>query len=441
MRLLGRWLDDRTGLVTAARRFFAEPIPSSIGWWQTLGSLTGALLLVQVLTGALLAFYYVPHPDAAYQSVLYVEQQVVAGRLVRALHYWGASFVVVAAFLHMVRVFCAGAYKAPRDANWLAGLTLLGLVVALAFTGQLLPWNQTGFWSAKVGIEIAASAPLVGPGLKRLLTGGASVGALTLSRFYALHAVVLPALLGLFVMLHLYLLRRHGPLRPAWDEGSATVPFHPTQLARDLILISLGLATLFAVARWAGGPTAGVIDPTDTNYLPRPAWYFQAHYQLLRVTPGSLKVLATVVLPAGVALVLMALPWIDRGPGRRFSDRRPVVVTGLALAAGLAGLTAYGTAADVPEPPAPRPGTYDPVEAGRALYAQENCRKCHTIGLEGGTEGPDLTNVGARLQEAYLRKFLRNPQGYVPDVEMPAVKLPARQFEELVAFLKSLREE
>jgi ubiquinol-cytochrome c reductase cytochrome b subunit len=442
-KLGASWLNQRIGLPDAVRAFLTEPIPSSIGWRRTLGSLAGAILLVQIVSGILLAVYYVPHPDAAYASLQYVENRVTAGRLVRALHYWGTSFAVVAVFGHLARVFFSGAYRPPREATWITGVILLLVVLALAFTGQLLPWNQMGYWSASVGIEIASSAPLVGPAIKRLLVGGSSLGALTLTRFYAAHAIVLPGLIGMLVVAHLYFLRRHGPSRPARDEGSDLTPFAPTQLARDLVAISVVFALLVAVATVFGPPTAGLADPTDTSYLPRPEWYFQSHYQLLRLTPGSLKILMTFVLPTLGLAVLVGLPWIDRARSTRARDRLAVVSIGAVAAGAIVGLTIVGVverpSAEARE--AETSATYDPIEAGRKVYEQGDCKKCHTVGLEGGDEGPDLSGAGLRLQEAYLRKFLRNPTAYYPDIKMPAVKVPERELNELIEYLKSLQEE
>jgi ubiquinol-cytochrome c reductase cytochrome b subunit len=443
------WLDARTGARAVLRRFLDEPIPASVGWRNTLGSLLGALLLAQILSGALLALYYVPHPEAAYASLRYVEEAIAAGGFVRALHYWGASFVVVAAFLHLVRVFYAGAYRPPRETNWLAGVALLVVIVALAFTGQLLPWNQMGYWSASVGTEIASSAPLVGPSVKRLLVGGDSLGALSLTRFYAVHVVVLPAALGLLVVIHLYLLRRHGPARPARDAGDATVPFHPRQTARDIVATSVGLLGLAIVAATLGGPDSSPADPSDTSYVPHPEWYFQSHYQVLRLTPGSLKIFATFVLPAAFFGAMLALPWLDRSSSSSLRKRSFVVGAGTLAILGVVGLTLLGiltrpgesAAQGEASPDAAAASTYDPVQAGRTVYVREDCKKCHAIGLEGDSDdGPDLTVVGLRLKEDYMRKFLANPKAFYPETEMPTPEITQNELNEVVAYLQSLTE-
>ncbi len=256
---LKAWLEDRAGAGKALRSFMDEAVPKSTGWRNTLGSVAGALILGQIVTGVLLMLFYVPHPDAAYDSLEYIRESLRAGGLILALHYWGASFIVVAIFAHMVRVFFSGAYKKPRELTWLAGVGLFGVIMGFAFTGQLLPWNQAGYWAARVGIEIASSAPVVGGIIKQLLTGGETVGALTLTRFYTVHVVLLPLALGLLVPIHLYLLRRHGPMRPAHDESTDTVPFYPWQLARDLVMISVVFLGLIAIAVLFIGPRSGPV--------------------------------------------------------------------------------------------------------------------------------------------------------------------------------------
>ncbi|MFP6617096.1 MAG: cytochrome b N-terminal domain-containing protein [Candidatus Hydrogenedentota bacterium] len=166
------WVESRTGLVSGIGKFLGEEIPASSGWRNTLGSLAGALLLVQTLTGLLLALYYVPHLEAAHASLEFVNNELLGGSLLRTLHYQGTSFIVIALFIHTVRTFFSGSYRSPREATWITGLILFAIVIALAFSGQLLPYNQMGYWAATVGLEIGAAAPVIGPYIKELLMGG-----------------------------------------------------------------------------------------------------------------------------------------------------------------------------------------------------------------------------------------------------------------------------
>lgn len=435
------WLESRTGLVTALQRFLREPIPASIGWRNTLGSVAGALLLLQGVTGFLLALYYVPHPEAAFESLEYVKSSITAGGLVRALHYWGASFIVVCLFLHLMRVVLSGAYRRPREATWLVGLALLGLTLGLAFTGQLLPWSQAGYWAANVGVEIASSAPVAGTLIRRLLLGGGELGALTLSRFYALHVILLPFLLGGGVALHLYLLRRQGPAPGPRDAAREPGRFHPDQTVRDMIAIAAVSLLLGAVAFGFGGPAESPIDPSDTSYVPRPEWYFLAHYELLSVTPGRFKIVTTFLLPTAIALLLAGLPWLDRTREGEPGGRRWVTRGATAFALGIMALTGYGIlnggkAGDQVASAANE--AYDPILAGRALFERLNCQTCHRIGGVGMRVGPDLSGVGHRIQELYLREWLLDPQRFRPDTQMPPANVTRAELNELTAYLMSL---
>ena len=435
------WLNHRTGIQDHLPALLDEPLPASVGWKNTLGSIAGALLLVQILSGVLLMIYYVPHPDSAYESLEYVKESIRGGALVRALHHWGGSFIAMTLFLHIARVFFAGAYKKPRELTWIVGLGLFGLFMGLAFTGQLLPWNQSGYWAAKVGIEIAASAPVVGDIIRQLLTGGETVGALTLTRFYTLHVVVLPLLLGLGVAFHLYLLRRHGATPHEGDNEAATQPFYPVQLARDAVAISVVLAGLFVVAAVLKGPHAGPLDVSDTSYIPRPEWYFLSHFELLRYTPGPLKIVATFFLPNLLLLALVALPWLDRSPSRRPGQRRVIVGAGIFVMASIVGLTALGIVsnADTEQATVTDDGIYDIVVAGQAHYERNQCSNCHRIDGDGMRVGPDLSNVGNRLKEDYMRKWLKNPTAFIADTQMPVAEVNAHELNELVAYLRSLQ--
>lgn len=444
---IGQWVDSRTDMITGLTKFMGESIPASTGWRNTLGSLAGALILVQCLTGFLLAMYYVPHPDAAHASLQYVHDELIGGSLIRTLHYQGTSFIVVALFIHMVRTFLSGTYRSPREATWISGLILLAITLALAFTGQLLPYNQMGYWAATVGLEIASAAPVLGPYIKQLLMGGDTVGALTITRFYALHVFLLPALLGLFLAVHLYFLRKHGAMRSAEDSSTDQVSFFPLQFFRDMVTITVGFALLFGVALMFGGPHSPALDLSDTTYVPIPEWYFNSHFEILRMTPPSLYVVATFVLPSVVGAALVLLPWLDRGKTAKMSDRKPVIVVGLLGIALVIVLTINGVLRNqsthsvdpVAEAPA-EPGGVDARAAlGRAVFEEEYCSTCHRINGEGESKGPDLSHVGSRLQESYLRAWLQDPESFLPDTIMPSVQADGEQLDNLIYYLMQLK--
>ena len=217
---LYQWLDSRLNLKAVERTLLDEPIPGGASWIYVFGSATLFLFILQAITGMFLAVYYAPTPDHAYDSVQFIEHQVTFGWFVRGLHHWGASGMVVAVGLHMLQVFLYGAFKPPREMMWMVGVVLFLLVMGFAFTGYLLPWDQTAYWATQIGINMVGTVPLVGDFLMKVMRGGETLGALTLSRFFAVHVLFLPALIILGIMLHLFILRRVGPAGP-WDEQKA----------------------------------------------------------------------------------------------------------------------------------------------------------------------------------------------------------------------------
>ncbi|MCL4289684.1 MAG: cytochrome b N-terminal domain-containing protein [Thermoleophilia bacterium] len=215
------WVEERSGLVGGIRYFLFRNVPSDISWAQTLGSAALTAFIVQAVTGVILAMYYKPDPDKAYESIQFITNELTWGWLVRGMHRWGASVFIILLFLHMGRVFLFGAYKYPRELNWLIGVGLLALGMLEGFTGYLLPWDQTSYWATVVGINIQASGPFVGPFLANVLRGGAEIGSETLARFYAIHMLLIPGgLIGL-IGLHLYLVMRLGVTSPPWSRKAA----------------------------------------------------------------------------------------------------------------------------------------------------------------------------------------------------------------------------
>jgi len=206
---IGTWLDDRVGWRSVWDTVFIRKVPK-VNWWYTLGSATLFVAVMQGITGILLTIYYVPSPDQAFDSVLYITTQVPAGWLIRGIHHWGASLLVVLSVLHMVRVIIYGAYKYPREVTWFTGVGLLIVVIGFGFTGYLLPWDQKAFWATTVGTRIAEVTPLIGDTLLRIMRGGQELTAVTLTRFYGVHVWVLPAMLIGLLAFHLYLIVKIG---------------------------------------------------------------------------------------------------------------------------------------------------------------------------------------------------------------------------------------
>ena len=222
------WLEERSGLVGGVRYFLFRNVPSDINWMQTLGSAALTAFLVQAITGVILAMYYVPSAatdphtgqPVAYESILHITDNLTMGWLVRGMHRWGASVFIILMFLHMGRVFLFGAYKYPRELNWVIGVLILVMGMMEGFTGYL-PWDQTAYWATVVGINLNGTAPFLGPWLAQFLRGGQEISGATLTRFYSLHMLVIPGAIFALIGLHLYLVIRLGVTSPPWSKEAA----------------------------------------------------------------------------------------------------------------------------------------------------------------------------------------------------------------------------
>jgi quinol---cytochrome c reductase cytochrome b subunit, bacillus type len=214
------WLEERSGLVGGLRYFLFRKVPSESNWFHTLGSATLTAFIVQAVTGVILAFYYKPDPDKAYASIQNITNDLTLGWLVRGMHRWGASVFIILLFLHLGRVFLFGAYKYPRELNWLIGTIILVLAMLEGFTGYLLPWDNTAYWATVVGINLNATAPFLGPFIADFLRGGQEIGENTLSLFYSLHMLLIPGALIALIGLHLFLVVRLGITSPPWTKDA-----------------------------------------------------------------------------------------------------------------------------------------------------------------------------------------------------------------------------
>jgi ubiquinol-cytochrome c reductase cytochrome b subunit/menaquinol-cytochrome c reductase cytochrome b subunit len=230
------WLEERSGLVGATKYFLFRKVPGDSGWAHTLGSATLTAFLVQAITGVILAMFYKPDPEHAYSSIQHITNDVTFGWLVRGMHRWGASVFIILLFFHMARVFLYGAYKYPRELNWIVGVFLLILGMFEGFTGYLLPYDQTAYWATVVGMNITANGPFVGTILGQVMQGGPAIGPETLSRFYSLHMLVAPGAIFALIGLHLYLVIRLGVSSPPWSKeaaGAEHIEPEPTKPARS----------------------------------------------------------------------------------------------------------------------------------------------------------------------------------------------------------------
>lgn len=443
IRQIVAWLEERTGLETAVRNFLYEEIPGSSGWHQVFGSIAAFLFMLQAFTGIMLAFNYAPTPGEAYNSLKYIMAELTGGALMRGLHHWGASMMIVVVVLHMCQVFLWGAYKKPREATWLLGVVLLLITLAFGLTGYLLPWDNRAYWGTVVTTKIAASAPGMGPYLERLMGSDGSIGVVTFTRFYAAHVLLLPPITLILIALHVFLVRKHG-VAPAAVETAPPKKFYPGQVFKDTVAIFFAFVLLFVLAVSAKVPLERLADPTDTSYIPKPDWYFLFLYELLKYFPGSLEIVGSVILPGLAVLGLFLIPFIDRAKLAQLRHRTTAIGV-LVLSAFLwTGLTVKAVV-NSPKPlelntellDAPQLPWQDmtPEEvAGIGYYRKENCAACHGA----GKRGPDLTRPMSRKTAEWMIKHFKEPQEMVPGTAMPPIQLSDSQLNTLAAFLLQL---
>lgn len=445
------WLENRTGIQTAVKAFLYEDIPASSGWHQIIGSTAIFFFIIQVFTGGLLAFNFAATPGDSYNSVRYIMTELTGGRLIRGLHHWGASMMLIIVVLHMLQVFLYGAYKKPREATWMVGVVLLLIVLVFGLTGYLLPWDNRAYWGTVVTTQITGSAPVLGPYLVRLLGSGEGVSRVTFSRFYALHTILLPPLVIILIGIHVFLVRKHG-VAPAVGDTAPRKKFFPGQVFKDTIGVAIAFLILFTLAMVADAPLGRLADPTDTTFTPRPEWYFLFLFQTIKFFKGPLEVLGAVVLPGVAVLTLFLIPFIDRGPVVRLGKR------GFAFAAAFFAALAWGgltTAAVMTTPPNPEENglvaTADndtgpqawqklsPVELeGLVYYRKQNCKACHPGAGKKGV-GPDLTQMPPDHRNAgWLVPHFKDPAKIVPGSSMPPVQLTDAQLNSLSAFVQKL---
>lgn len=454
MRKIIDWIEHRTGLETAIKNFLYEDIPASSGWHQIIGSAAVFFFIIQVFTGGLLAFNFAPQPGDSYNSVRYIMTELTGGRLIRGLHHWGASMMLIIVVLHMIQVFLYGAYKKPREATWMVGCVLLLITLVFGLTGYLLPWDNRAYWGTVVTTQITASAPGLGPYLTRLLGSEAGVSRVTFSRFYALHTILLPPLVIILIGIHIYLVRKHG-VAPAVGDNAPRRKFFPEQVFKDTVGVAVAFIILFTLAVVAEAPLGRLADPTDTTFIPRPEWYFLFLFQTIKFFKGPLEVLGAVVLPGIAVLILFLVPFIDRGPMVRLGKRTFAFSLVILGALAWTGLT---VAAVKTTPPNPEENGLiatsesetsiqawqhlSPEELqGLALFRKENCKACHPGGGNKGI-GPDLTKLPAdHRNAAWLVPHFQNPSKVVPGSSMPPVQLKDAELNALSAFVLKLTPE
>jgi ubiquinol-cytochrome c reductase cytochrome b subunit len=463
IKKIGDWFDARLGLAQPLKETMEHRVPrESASWFYVFGSAALTVFVVQIVTGILLALIYVPSGAEAWSSLQVLNHEVSLGWFIRALHGWGSNFMLAIVLIHMVQVFLFGAYKFPRELTWLIGVLLLLLTLGMAFTGQVLRFDQDAYWGLGIGASISSRIPLLGPWIVNLLLGGPIIAGPTLSRFFALHVFVIPGSLLAFVGLHLLLVLKLGinewPM-PGRLVRRATylkeyheltqkdgIPFVPDAVGKDLIFSSLILLAIAVCAVTFGpfGPS-GQPDPTIIQTVPRPDYFFLWLYAVLSLLPPSMETPALLVGPVIILWVLLALPFVS-GEGEKSWRRRPIaVLTILLLAVALGTFTRL--AGNAPWSPVMNAWSKDPIPAqylngrtakerqGALVFQAKQCHNCHALGGVGGQRGPALDTVALQLTQDQLVRQVIQGGGNMPAY---GKNLSPAETTALVAFLETL---
>jgi ubiquinol-cytochrome c reductase cytochrome b subunit len=466
MRLIqsvGDWLDARLQLAASIRETANHPLPrETASWFYVFGSAALTVFAMQLVTGVLLALVYVPSAAEAWNSLQTLNHSIAFGWYIRALHGWGSNFMVAIVLIHMVQVFLFGAFKFPRELTWIVGIFLLLMTLGMAFTGQVLRFDQDAFWGLGLGASISSRIPIVGPWTVHLLLGGPIIAGATLSRFFAIHVFVIPALLIAFIGLHLLMVLKLGinewPMpgrivRKAtyvkeYHELTETdgIPFVPGAVWKDLFFSACVLLAIAACAAYFGpyGPS-GRPDPTIIQTAPRPDYFFLWLYALLSLLPPQMETPALLVGPVVAIAGLLLLPFVF-GEGEKSWRRRPIAVLTILLVAVILG-TFTSLAGNPPWSPVMDAWSGDPIPAeflknrsalerqGAIVFQLKQCRNCHALAHEGGKRGPDLDKVALVLTPDQLVRQVIQGGGNMPAY---GKNLSPAETDALVAFLKTL---
>ncbi len=460
---IGSWLDERLGLSETLAPVMGHQVPrDTASWWYVFGSATLVLFALQVVTGICLALVYAPAANEAWASLEWLNYQQPLGWFLRALHGWGSNFMVGMMTVHMIQVFLFGAWKYPRELTWLVGVFLFLCTLGMAFTGQIMRFDQDAYWGLGIGVSMLARTPLVGPYLVKLLVGGPIIGAETLSRFFALHVFVVPGLLIGLVVVHLVLVLRLGinewPMpgrlvdretyREKYEElvQADGVPFFPDAAKRDIVFAGVTILAVIACAAIFGpmGPN-GVPDPTLIRTVPRPDFFFLSLFAAFALLPPWMETVLILTAPVVGIVALLAMPFLF-GLGEKSWKARPMSVLLVVLALViLVTLTRLGiTSPWSPDMDAwsadPTPVRFlegrTPLEMrGASVLQAKQCRNCHSLGGEGGERGPALDDVATRLTRDQLIRQVIQGGGNMPAYGR---NLSPAEVTALVSFLETL---
>jgi ubiquinol-cytochrome c reductase cytochrome b subunit len=469
-----RWFDRRIGIGLLLHEALDEPIPGGARWAYVFGSVLLFLFISQTITGIFLALYYIPSADHAHTTVAYIVKEVTGGSFLRSLHAYGSSAVVIVVLLHLTQTYLYGAYKGRRELLWISGCILFGLMLVMAFTGYLLPWDQKAYFATTVGTNMATDIPIIGMWLKRFMRGGDEMGTLTISRFFVAHVFVIPAVIIAFIATHVYLFRKAGAAGPPSEDPVhprlPTQRFYPRQVVMDTIVALVMILILGSLAHFAPTELGPKANPADTQYVPRPEWYYLPIFQWLKYWHGPYAIIGMIVIPTVTAALLIFVPFIDRHLERR-PWRRPIAVGVFVLIlGGFVGMGLMSVRDDRRDPsiakqvtkqheeteqfmrepfePEPAVSTLsatnvalsDPLAAaGKKVYEGESCDACHGENGIGTNAGPKLAGATAQKPGDELSKLLRHPTAKMIEGEMKPVDVSDEDLKALVAYIKSLR--
>jgi ubiquinol-cytochrome c reductase cytochrome b subunit len=322
------WIESRTGFVSMTKDFLTEDVPGGASYWYVFGSATLFAMILQIVTGIFLTFFYAPSAATAWESTREIYLNPYTHFLL-SLHYWGASAMIALVFLHLLQVLIFGAYKSPRELQWIVGVLLLLVTLVLGLTGYLLPWDMDAYFASQVSLNITGLAPVLGPVLQNVAQGGGTMGTATINRFFGLHVWLMPAALVLLVAAHLIIFRHNGAAGPVTDNPRDLKPgrFWPDQMFMDAFVSFIVFLIIVLLSFVAPPFLDQKADPTYSQFVPYPAWYFLSLFGLLNLVPIFLgngpfpELLAAIIVPTIFLVVVLVLPWLDRSTTRSFSAR------------------------------------------------------------------------------------------------------------------------